>query len=168
MKTKQLPRGEKIENEAVEFLLEKSEKTFQRNLFNMDKIDSKFVQLLIFISAIIALFLKFIQLPKEIIQLIIYAFIVVSFLLALLFAFFGYRTNKYKSVDINQLIKKYEEEKDFLDIKKVFAGTTGENINKIKKINFKKGRFFDMSFFFVLLGIILTFILNLLQGGQNV
>ena len=168
MKNKQLPLGWEEENENVDFLLEKSEEIFQRNLFNMDKIDSKFIQLLIFISAIIALFLKFIQVPQGTMQLIIYFIIVISFLLALLFAFFGYRTNRYKSIDINQLIKAYENRRSFLDIKKAFTGTTGENINKIKKINSKKGKFFDISFFFIFLGIVFTIILNLLQGGPNV
>jgi hypothetical protein len=134
----------------------------------MSEIDSKFIQLLILISAIIALFLKFVILPTGTSQRILYGLVILSFLLSLILAFLGYRTNKYKAIDINELIAEHIEGKKLLELKKSVAGTIGENIEKIKKINIRKGRLFDWSFIFIFLGIVLSFILNLLQGGLNV
>lgn len=165
MKTKQRRYRSKEEPETIDFLLNKSEETFNRNLSNMDKIDSKFVQLLIFISAIFFLFIKFISLPNNLPSMMVYIVIICCFFISLITAFLGYRTNKYKSIDINNLIKEYTKGNlnSSLDLKKSVAGTLAYRINYLKKINFRKGKYFDQSALFLILGILFTLLLNILE-----
>ena len=89
MKTKQLQECWKEEDKAVEFLLNKSERVFKRNLSNIDKIDSKFIQLLVFVTAVFLFSVRFIQTPNTSFLFGIYLFSILSFSSSIVLIFFG-------------------------------------------------------------------------------
>lgn len=156
------------EKESVNFLLEKSEKVFNRNLSNLEKIDSKFIQLFVFVTAIFLFSIQFIIIPSTKVSIILYSFSMLFLMVSIFFIFLGYRTQKYKSVDINKLVKEYisREDKSCLKLKKDVIGILAYRTNYIKTINTKKGRYFDLSIVFIGVAIILFLVLKLI-GGIN-
>jgi len=154
--------------ESLDFLLEKSEKVFSRNLSNMDKIDSKFIQLLVFITAILFFSIQFIDIPEGDLYFWLYICSILCFFLAIILIFLGYRTRKYKAIDMNNFVKNYisRKRKSEIELKKDVIGFLSYRVNDIKKINSTKGKYFDWSAIFICIGILLILIVKFF-GGTN-
>ncbi len=168
MKTKQLQECWKEEDKAVEFLLNKSERVFKRNLSNIDKIDSKFIQLLVFVTAVFLFSVRFIQTPNTSFLFGIYLFSILSFSSSIVLIFFGFRVRKYRAVDTNKLVKEFisREDQSEIKLKKDVIGILSYRVEDIKRTNSKKQKYFDWSAILIGFGIIMILILKLL-GGIN-
>jgi len=148
-------------------IFRETKEAFNRNLKNVDKIDSKLVQLFTFITALILLFINFIKFPSNVYLIIIYILASSLFLIALFGIILAYKPQKYYSVDCNKLITQYVkgEYKSNIDLIKSLCGEIASDINSIKENKEDKTKIFAFCSYLSVAGLILIIILKIFQGA---
>ena len=149
----------------LKLIFEEIREGYKRNLANVDKIDSKIVQLFSFITAILVLVVSFISFPSNFWLILFYCLAAILFIIALFLLIIAYKPKVYNSIDYNKMISEYEKNKwDELDILKNIAGRKAADINSIKEIKKKKSTLFNLCSYLTLAGIMFMIILKIFQG----
>ena len=144
----------------IEVILYETRETYSRNLKNSDKLDLKLDRLITFTTAILLLFIEYVEIPEKNILKFLYIITSAILLVILIRFIIAYNPLSYKSIDPNPLInkyvkKKYRSRKDLLG---AIAGTTGDNVNSVKENNTNKAkilRFYSIIYILIFLSIVI-------------
>ena len=163
---KQQNKSQEETNKEIGTIFVETKESFNRNLENMDKIDSKMVQLFTFITALTILFINFIKFPSNMYLIDIYLITSFLFLVSLFLLIFAYKPKKYYSVDCNKLITQYVGGKydSNVDLMKSICGEIASDINSIKESKNYKANIFTFCSYLSITGLILIIILKIFQG----
>lgn len=155
-----------MKKEEIELIFKETKEAYKRNLDNIDKIDSKIVQLFTFITTLILVFINFIKFPLTQILVVVYLFTIIIFISALFILIKSYKPKKYGAIDYNKLIIEYNKGSyNDISLLKALSGRNAEDINSIKNNKEEKSNLFSLSSYLTLIGIILIIILKIFQGG---
>jgi len=142
----------------IEVILYETRESYSRNLKNTDKLDLKLDRLITFTTAILLLFIEYVEIPEKNILKFLYLITSASLLIILIRFIIAYNPLSYKSIDPNPLINKYVEKKyhSRKDLLGAIAGTIGDNVISVKENNNNKAKiltFYSIIYIFIFISI---------------
>ncbi|MCK5177453.1 MAG: hypothetical protein KAQ92_07025 [Candidatus Aenigmarchaeota archaeon] len=149
--------------EIVEEIYKEIKESYNRNLNNVNIIDSKLTQLFTFATALLLIFINTVDFPQEFCLIVLYLITILIFISTLYLIMKTYAPAEYYAINSNEVIKKYDgnENKDKIDLLKDFAGRNAEDVISIKENCTKKTDAFKVGLRFILMAVIFLIFLKI-------
>ena len=154
-----------MSNQMIDVVLKEVKEIYNRNYVNVNAIDSKLVQLFVFVTALFLLFIQFIEFPKNCLLVMVYVTISILFFVQLFLILYAYRPLSYLSIEPNELVENYcnKKYKNQKELKEKIAGTVAANVQSIKDNVNTKSRIMNICVCLLIVTLIIIMILKNIQ-----